>query len=113
MISPHLLRVEVSYSYRTYSGWLEGNPSYKTLVAGAKQRVKNMWGDRAIFVVESLNKNKKLPEWTHIVWANGPAQDSEKDGSELVIIFFSEMSPDTDRVLQVIDWEKHATDYYI
>jgi hypothetical protein len=53
----------------------------------------------------------KFPTWTHMVHVQGPALSETSDGSTLVIIWFSEFSPDTDRVLSFIEWEKYAKDY--
>lgn len=113
MISPHLLRLDSSYSYRTYGGAYESPPSRGQVIDKAKREAQELWGERATFVIEP-KEGKRMPAWTHMVWANGPAQNAEKnDGSELVIIWWSEMQPDTDRVLTAVDWEKHATDYQI
>lgn len=46
-----------------------------------------------------------------MVSAIGPSLSEESDGSELVIIWYSELPPDTDRVLQAVDWKKHAQDF--
>lgn len=95
MISPHLLKVEISHSIcRGY------HPST------AKVLAHDMWGDKPTLVIESTKKI--LTKWCHMVLATGPALSEEAEKSELVIIWWSEMGPDTDRVLSAIDWEKHA-----
>lgn len=96
MVSPHLLRVVESYS--------TSHPSHRK-VSAAKGAVQDIWGDRPIFVIESKTKE---PKWCHIVLAKGPALNEDSKESELVIIWWSEMGPDTERVLSAIDWEKHA-----
>jgi hypothetical protein len=111
MISPHLLHLDASYSYRTYLGCLEGAPSRKQVIEKAKREAKDLWGERATFVIEPKESGKHMPTWTHMVWATGPAKDNENHGSELVVIWWSEMSPDTNRVLDAVDWEKHAKDF--
>ena len=83
------------------------------MVESAKQEAEQLWGKRATLVIKATVKNNRLPKWTHMVWAQGPQKDSENDGSELVIIWWSELQPDTDRVLQAVDWEKLATDYQL
>jgi hypothetical protein len=111
MISPHLLMIDASYSYRTYGGCLEGAPSVAVMMTAAKNRAEELWGKRASLVIDPTIKGKMLPPWTHMIWAHGPEKDPDNHGSELVIIWWSEMQPDTDRVLQAVDWEKHASDF--
>jgi hypothetical protein len=114
MISPHLLFIDASYSYRTYLGCLEGIPSPQACKDMALREANKMWGERATFLIEPDIKGDHMPKWTHMVWTSGPAKDKENnDGSELCIIWFSEMGPDTDRVLNVIDWEKYSQDYQV
>jgi hypothetical protein len=110
VISPHLLRLDSSYSYRTYGGSLEGLPSRASMIEKAKREAQELWGERATFVIDP-KEGRKLPEWTHMVWASGPAKDAEMDGSELVVIWWSEMSPDTNRVLDAVDWQNLAKDF--
>ncbi len=111
MISPHLISIDASYSQRTYLGSLEGVPTSSVMIESAKKQAKKMWGERATFVIEPTVKGKHLPRWVHMVWATGPEKDPENHGSELVVIWWSEMSPDTNRVLDAVDWEKHAKDF--
>jgi hypothetical protein len=111
MINPNDLTVDASYSYRTYLGSLEGAPSVAVMIESAKQQVKKLWGERTIFLIDPIVKGKFLPRWTHILWATGPAKDEEMHGSELVILWYSELPPETDRVLSAVDWEKHAKDF--
>jgi len=113
MISPHLLRIDASYSYRTYFGCLEGISSVQHCIEMAKKEVKKLWGDLPILVLDPTVKNKLLPRWTHLVWASGPELTENMDGSQLVICWWSELVPDTERVLNIIDWEKHAKDFQI
>lgn len=110
MISPHLLHINASYSYRTYGGCLEGAPSRAQMIEKAKREATDLWGTRATFIIDPPNQ-KHLPGWTHMVWANGPEKDPENHGSELVVIWWSEFEPDTKRVLDAVDWEKHAEDF--
>ena len=119
MISPHLLIIDASYSQATYLGCLEGPPPVEHTIQGAETKAKELWGSRAVYVIEPTIKTvtggsgkiKLLPKWQHMIWAHGPAKNEEMDGSELVVIWWSEMSPDTDRVLQVVDWERYAKDF--
>lgn len=113
MISPHLLSIDASYSYRTYMGCLESTPAAAIMIVSAKNKVEKLWGKRTTFVIDPPIKDKQLPTWTHIIWATGPAMSEDAHGSELIVVWFSELSPDTDRVLQAIDWEKHAKDFQI
>ncbi len=113
MISPHLLHIDASYSYKTYLGCLEGIPSANSCIKEAKDRAKELWGERATLVLEPPVKGKMLPKWCHMIWATGPAADADNDGSELVVIWWSEFEPDTKRVLDAIDWEKNAKDFQI
>lgn len=110
MISPHLLHIDASYSQRTYLGSLEGPPPAQVMIEHAKKQAKEMWGERATFVIEPP-KGKLLPRWVHMVWATGPANNEGYDGSELVVIWWSEITPDTNRVLDAVDWEKNAKDF--
>lgn len=102
MVSPHLLHVVESYSTSLY-----------TKKNQADVIVNNRYGDdRPRFIIESTNKK---PKWLHIVLAQGPILETDLDddpkGSELVIVWWSEMEPDTSRVLSAVDWEKHAKNY--
>lgn len=113
MISPHLLKLTAAYSYRTYGGCMEGAPSPAVMIESAKQQSKELWGGRATFIIEPKLKGKLLPTWTHMVMATGPVLGSaeEMDGSELCVIWWSELSPSVDRVLDAVDWEKHARNF--
>ena len=112
MISPHLLNIDASYSYRTYSGSLEGaSPSVTVMIESAKQEAEKLWGTRTTLVINPGVKGSRLPSWTHMIEAHGPPKNEDMHGSELIIIWWSEMQPDTDRVLQAVDWEKHASDF--
>jgi hypothetical protein len=114
MISPHLLRLEASYSYTTYGGCYEGPPSPKSCIEQARQQAEKLWGKhRPVLVIEPTVKSKMLSKWTHLVSGLGPAMDDDNDGSHLIVIWWSEMSPDTNRVLASVDWESHAKDYQI
>jgi len=98
MISPHLLKVIESFS-TCDSGY---NKSTATLAA------KQLWADNntPIFF---LDPQKKNPTWCHMVLARGPVLgDDDAEYSELIIIWWSEMTPDTSRVLSIVDWEHHA-----
>jgi hypothetical protein len=101
MISPHLLKVVESYS-----------TSLDKSIGMAQAIANSMWGDRAAFTIEPKTKKSK---WCHMILARGPVLDTELDddpeGSELIIIWWSEMEPDTSRVLTAVDWEKHAQNY--
>lgn len=108
MVSPHLLSIDASYSSRTYIGCLEGIPSAAKMIEKYKEKAKSLWGERATLVMEPAVKGKTLPKWVHMIWAAGPALNDEDDGTELVIIWWSEFEPDTKRVLDAIDWEKNA-----
>jgi len=111
MISPHLLTIDASYSYRTYIGCLEGAPSPSVMIASIKQKAESLWGKRATFIIDPPIKDGHLPTWTHLVYASGPPLSEDAHGSELCIIWWSELTPSEDRVLQAIDWEKHAQDF--
>jgi hypothetical protein len=111
LISPHLLRIESSYSYRTYCGCLEGAPSVAIMMGAAKYKAKELYGDGPLLVIDPTIKDKHLPTWTHIIFARGPAKDEENDGSHLCVCWWSEFEPDTKRVLDAVDWHKHAKDF--
>lgn len=102
MISPHLLKVVESHS-----------TSFQKSVAMAQAEANSMWGDRPVFTIEP--KDWKKSKWCHMILAHGPILDSDLDddpkGSELIVIWWSEMEPDTSRVLSAVDWEKHAKNY--
>jgi len=113
MISPHLLMIDASYSSRTYIGCLEGVPSANKMIEKYKEKAQKLWGERATLLMDPPIKNKMLPKWCHMIWATGPSLSDDDDGSELVIIWFSEFEPDTKRVLDAIDWEKNAKGFQI
>lgn len=108
MISPHLLHIDASYSSKTYLGSLEGVPSANKMIQSYKDKAKELWGERATLVLDPPIKGKMLPTWVHMIWATGPALNDEDHGTELVVIWWSEFAPETKRVLDAIDWEKHA-----
>lgn len=112
MVSSHLLRLDASYSYRTYGGCLEGAPSRAHLIKLAQTQAIELWGERPTFVIPP-KEGKLLPSWTHLAWASGPplGQDTEADGSQLVVIWWGEIQPDSDRVLSAIDWEQYAKNF--
>ena len=95
-ISPHLLRIDASYSYRV--------SAVDEFVA--QDQAQNLWGEGSPIYVIQPSKSKI--SWCHIVCATGPALSEGDAGSELVIIWWSNLTPDTERVLVAIDWEKHA-----
>jgi hypothetical protein len=111
MINPNEIQIDYSYSYRTYAGVLDGGFGPKALIAKARIKAEDLWGPRPTLLIDPGIKTSRFPEWTHMVWASGPALTEENDGSTLVIIWFSEMSPDTDRVLQAVEWAKYAEDF--
>jgi hypothetical protein len=110
-MNPNSLSIDHSYSYRAERGYLEGELTVKQAVYQAKNKAQALWGELPTLLIEPSLVGKSIPKWTHMVWAEGPATDETKDASELVIIWFSEFPPDTDRILPVIDWEKHAKDF--
>lgn len=107
--------LDASYSYRTYMGQLEGDvPSPKKIVTKARQEAKDMWGERPTLVIEPTIKSNRVGTWTHMAWFSShlPVKDDSAHGSQLVVIWWGEMSPDTARVLDHIKWEQHAQDYW-
>ncbi len=98
MISPHLIKVKESFS--------TAHVTYQ-MAGAAKLMAEELWANAPVLTLDSNNKN---PKWCHMVLAEGPALSEEAQGSTLVIIWWSEMGPDTDRVLKVVDWEKQAKD---
>jgi hypothetical protein len=110
MISPHLLHVVESFS--------TSNQLYRT-VSAAKGCAFSLWKeyDPPIFVIETKNKEPRPSQWCHMILADGPVLESDLDdnsqGSRLVIIWWSEMEPDTSRVFSVVEWEKHAKNYFL
>jgi hypothetical protein len=113
MIDPINLHLDASYSYRTYAGCLEGCPSSKSCIKKAQDEAVSLWGERTTLLIKPTIKGDRLPAWTHLVWASGPPLSEDGHGSELVIIWWSEFSPDTQRVLQSIPWEKNAKDFQV
>lgn len=104
-------RVDNSYTYRTYAGVMEGLPSAKSVIEQAERTAIELWSKRPTLVIQPTIKSGRLPTWTHLVWASGPTDNKEADGSELVIIWWSEIGPDTERVLAAVEWNKHAKDF--
>lgn len=101
MISPHLLKVFESYSSSHPGNLFESNAKLIPGLLG--------WEEAPVLVIESKSKN---PKWVHAVLAEGPGLSEGSPRSELVVIWFSEMGPDTERVLAAIPWEKHAKDVH-
>ena len=111
MIDTNQLRIDASYSYRTYAGCLEGCPTAKSCIKKARGEAVSLWGERATLLIDPTIKSDRLPAWTHLVWSIGPPLSDDAHGSELVVIWWSALSPDTERVLQSISWEKNAKDF--
>lgn len=111
MIDTNQLRIDASYSYRTYAGCLEGCPTAKSCIKKARGEAVSLWGERATLLIDPTIKSDRLPPWVHMVWISGPPLSDQGDGSELVIIWFSELKPETDRVVHSINWEKNAKDF--
>ncbi len=110
------------YSYRTYSGCLEGYPPLDSVYNSIRNRIKKLWGDRPVHIIEPEIKiipkqhhfgpYDVLPQWTHIVWAHGPEKDPENHGSHLVIVWFTnEAIVMVDDILDQVDWQAHAEDF--
>jgi hypothetical protein len=99
MVSPHLLKVVESFS--TSIGFNQQD------ALSIARHVFNH-PDVPVFF---FDEPKKKATWCHMVYGQGPKlKDEEADASELIVIWWSEMSPDTSRVLNIVDWERHAKD---
>ena len=53
MIDTNQLRIDASYSYRTYAGCLEGCPTAKSCIKKARGEAVSLWGERATLLIES------------------------------------------------------------
>jgi hypothetical protein len=108
-------RIEASHSIRTYPHWMNHvltEPlSARELMLEAPAVAENLWRQMPTLVIDPTIKAGKLPTWTHMVYAIGPTDTDGKHGTELCIIWWSEFSPDSERVLDAIDWDKHAQDF--
>jgi hypothetical protein len=110
MISPHLLEVIYSYSSCHPSDMnmdnAKGIPSYLGWDIPTSMHTE----ETPVLILGSPNKDSK---WLHAIMAEGPVLNNEENVkvSELIIIWWSQMGPDTDRVLSAVDWEKHAKNY--
>ena len=108
MINPQLLKVVSSYCYLSYQRHND-TVSAAIKINAASETSRSLWGDKPIFVIQPKITNNKVPKYTYLVYAQGPSLSEESTvGSELIIIWWSELSPDTDRVLSAINWEKYA-----
>lgn len=99
MISPHKIKIKESFSTT--------HVTYK-MAGAAKLMAEELWEGAPILMIDTKNKE---PSWCHMVLAEGPALSEDADRSHLVIIWWSELEPDSARVLAAIDWEKNAKDY--
>lgn len=109
---------------RTYSGCYEGVPSVESIIESAKANSNKMFGVRPILILDYETKlvgknyrgeeQRMLPEWQHIAWISSYTPLKDGDGSHLVVIWFSE-NPSCDMVpvIDKIDWEKHAEDWWM
>ena len=111
------------YSYRTYSGCLEGVPPLESTYNSIRNQAKKLWGMAIpIYIMEPIiqvipkkhhfGPYEMLPAWTHMVWADGSAKDSENHGSHLVIVWFSEEPiVSVSDIVDKVDWAAHAEDF--
>ncbi len=111
------------YSFRTYSGSLEGPPVLSSMYKTIRAKAERLWGERAILLIEPPTKKIKggfrdyemLPEWCHMAWVTGPAIKEEfgADGSQLIVIWFSNEScfNNYEDVIAGVDWDKHAENF--
>ena len=98
MISPHLLKVIESFSTTTHFNKKD-----------AETIARHVFNHASV-PIYFFDEPKKKTTWCHMVYADGPKLKDDADSSELIIIWWSEMTPDTSRVLSIVDWEKYAQD---
>jgi hypothetical protein len=107
MISPHLLDIIYSYSSSHPSDLdkkgAKGIPGY----LGWDVHTSVHSEETPVLVLGDPNKDTK---WVHAILVEGPPLNDEEgiQVSALIIIWWSQMGPDTDRVFSVVNWEKHA-----
>jgi hypothetical protein len=112
------------YSYKTYSGCLEGLPDPEHVYDGIRKQIEKLWGSREIHFIPPATKTiqmnmawhieqkEMLPRWTHIIWATGPEQDPENHGSELVIVWFTDTPIfNANDIVESVDWKNLAKDF--
>jgi len=98
-MSPHLLKVKAAYSSSFQLDFSEES---------VRNKAYELWGQRPIHIL--ARDNMKDATWCHMIVANGPPLKGGKY-SELVIIWWSKLEPDTNRVLSIVDWEKYSEDF--
>lgn len=89
------VRVDSIYCANFLINIIEGRPDwiYKTVIAEAPERARELWGDRPVHVLEppplTDNANlRDLPRWTVYVWLSSGPITQQGDYSELVIVLF-------------------------
>ena len=117
--------VEGFYWHRTYAGLLEGYPTEEMntrLQTSAVERTKQLWGERATFLMPpSISTEKGYPSLPPVecwVWLSHHAPITEAgDGSELVVVWYRE-DCDSDSVVSIVskavrglDWNSLASDF--
>lgn len=115
--------VDHFYSYRTYSGCMEGYPSLASAYDSVRSQAKRLWGPRPVYILEPIIKlipkehgfgpYEVLPDWVHMVWVSSFASiKGDSDGSELVIVWFSsEPIVNVSDIVDKVDWKAHAKDF--
>lgn len=109
-------RIDSVYITRTYGGCLQGIPTYEDRVDSAKNKSKNLWGKRPIFIIEPDLKEKMLPLWVHIAYISNDAISKEAHGSELVVVWWDDsMDGSPDNIYSMVnrvDWNQYAEDFW-
>lgn len=112
-------RLTTLHMTRTYGGSLEGPPPADAMVRIAREHAIDDFGSYIplhVFppVLRTVHDNELLPEWQFMALLNGEPLDEENDGSQLLVIWWSD-SPayDIDGILEASDkiWREHAVDY--
>jgi hypothetical protein len=118
--SNRLIFIEAIYCQRTYLGEEVGEPDREMssdVIQTIRQRVARFWPTTPIAIVGDTGL-EVLPKYCIAAMANSPqpVHELDKDGSELVLVWFTDQPPygpklPVTEALQECPWDSHARDF--
>jgi hypothetical protein len=90
-----MIKLDSIHSTNTYAGCYEGRPSPEELLDNVPREAFKLFGERAIYIVEPVITDGKLPPCRHVLWLHNekpiPTKDGEEEahGSELLLVYYN------------------------
>lgn len=118
--SKRAIDIEAIYCQRTYQGVGVGKPDEEMnqdVVTGITRRTQLLWPGTPVAVVNGLGQDV-LPQFciAAMAYSSQPIHDPDMHGSELVLVWFTDVLPFGAELpgisdLQAFAWEEHARDF--